>query len=59
MTMALRDDSEGKRTTPKMRWLPLLEQVLKLRIGWVDEAVSPFARRRREDKTKPSIRQAA
>ena len=59
MTMALHEDSEGKRTTVKMRWLPLLERVLKLRIGWVDEAVSPFARRRREAKTKPNIRQAA
>jgi hypothetical protein len=28
------------------RWLAALEQELKFRIGWVDEAVSPFAARR-------------
>jgi len=28
------------------RWLPVLEQELKSRVGWMDEAVSPFAGRR-------------
>ena len=31
------------RTT---QWLAALEQELKSRVGWVDEAVSPFARRK-------------
>ena len=31
------------RTT---QWLATLEQELKSRVGWVDEAVSPFARRK-------------
>jgi hypothetical protein len=28
-------------------WLTVLERELKSRVGWVDEAVSPFASRRR------------
>ena len=32
------------RTT---QWLATLEQELKSRVGWVDEAISPFARRKR------------
>lgn len=32
------------RTT---QWLATLEQELKSRVGWVDEAVSPFARQKR------------
>lgn len=27
----------------KIQWLTALEQELKSRVGWVDEAVSPFA----------------
>lgn len=29
-------------------WLAILERELKLRIGWIDEALSPFARPMRE-----------
>ena len=36
------DESAGK-AVPKSDWLPALEKELKSRIGWVDEAVSPFA----------------
>ena len=33
-------------------WLSVLEQELKSRVGWIDEAVSPFTgRRRRRTKT--------
>ena len=35
-------------------WLSALEQELKSRVGWIDEAVSPFAgRRRRRAKIAP------
>jgi hypothetical protein len=40
------------------RWLPVLEQELKRRIGWADEAVSPFARQHRRN-ADPDIRRAA
>jgi hypothetical protein len=39
-------------------WLSALEQELKSRVGWIDEAVSPFAgRRRRRTKiaSKPGL----
>jgi hypothetical protein len=42
-----------------MRWLPVLEQALKARVGWVDEAISPFTRRIRAEKDKPKIPRAA
>jgi hypothetical protein len=38
-------------TTPsairETKWLSALERELKSRVGWIDEAVSPFAGRRR------------
>jgi hypothetical protein len=37
------------------RWLPALEQALKSRVGWVDEAVSPFAGGRRPAHTPGKI----
>jgi hypothetical protein len=37
----------GKATTRETRWLNVLESELRSRIGWADEAVSPFAIRRR------------
>jgi hypothetical protein len=41
-------------------WLTALEQELKSRVGWIDEAVSPFAGRRRRrtkiaSKAQPTI----
>ena len=41
-------------------WLSALEQELKSRVGWIDEAVSPFAGRRRRrtkisSKPQPTI----
>jgi hypothetical protein len=53
------DNAANKPSSRKPRWLPLLERVLKARIGWVDEAISPFARQQREDRAKPGVRQAA
>jgi hypothetical protein len=43
----------------KARWLPALEQELKQRVGWADEAVSPFARRQRMRNVESEIRHAA
>jgi hypothetical protein len=34
-------------------WLAILERELKLRIGWADEALSPFARPVRETESAP------
>ena len=36
-------DEPARKAIRKPRWLPALEQELKSRVGWVDEAVSPFA----------------
>ena len=45
---ASRQRKHGSRTAGrKTRWLAALEQELKSRVGWVDEAVSPFATRTR------------
>ena len=38
-------DEPARKAVRKTRWLPTLEQELKSRVGWVDEAVSPFAAR--------------
>jgi hypothetical protein len=46
----------GTATSKKARWLPRLENELRCRMGWVDEVVSPFARARRQTKTKPATR---
>jgi hypothetical protein len=41
------------------RWLPALERELKSRVGWADEAVSPFASGRRPTQTPSEIQRAA
>ena len=38
------DDTDVPSSARPPRWLPTLERELKSRVGWVDEAVSPFAR---------------
>lgn len=43
------------RTARKLRWLPALENELRRRMGWVDEAISPFARRLRPGKAKAAL----
>lgn len=40
-------DEPARNAVRKTRWLPALEQELKSRVGWVDEAVSPFAAKAR------------
>ena len=37
----------GRVSVREANWLTALEQELKSRVGWIDEAVSPFAGRRR------------
>lgn len=41
----------------KIQWLTALEQELKSRVGWVDEAVSPFAGKRRSAQAPSKIQQ--
>jgi hypothetical protein len=36
-------------------WLPTLEKELRFRVGWVDEAVSPFAAKPRLGQAEPQI----
>lgn len=42
------------RKTRKTPWLPVLENEIRRRMGWVDEAISPFARAQRPAKAKPT-----
>ena len=41
-----RTNQANRVATRTVQWLPALEQALKSRVGWVDEAISPFAGRR-------------
>jgi hypothetical protein len=51
----IRRIDEGNRTIDRPRhWLTVLERELKSRIGWVDEAISPFAGRRRAPVPTPA-----
>jgi hypothetical protein len=43
----------------KTHWLPALEKELKSRVGWVDEAVSPFAAKRRTAPAESKIQRDA
>ncbi len=43
----------------KKQWLSVLETELRRRMGWVDEAISPFGRTQRKRKIKPTVRTAA
>ena len=36
-------DESAENPARRPLWLPALEQELRSRVGWVDEAVSPFA----------------
>jgi hypothetical protein len=47
MAALRQNDKPTRKAIRKTRWLPALEQELKSRVGWVDEAVSPFAVERR------------
>jgi hypothetical protein len=59
---ALQEEEEPrpvKPTTRKARWLPLLEQELQGRIGWIDEVISPFARAGRAMDAEADLPRAA
>ena len=47
MTASRRKGEPARIAARTTQWLPALEQELKSRVGWVDEAISPFARRKR------------
>jgi hypothetical protein len=52
-------DEPARKAIRKTRWLPALEQELKSRVGWVDEAVSPFAVKRRAVQAAAKIQRDA
>ena len=49
----------NKPTHQKAQWLAVLETELRRRMGWVDEAITPFGRTRQRRKVRPNIRNAA
>ena len=51
-------DEPARKSVRKTRWLPALEQELKSRVGWVDEAVSPFAVKARTAPTAAKVQSA-
>jgi hypothetical protein len=57
--MSIRSHQTASPSTVRVtNWLTALEQELKSRVGWIDEAVSPFAGRRRTkiaSKAQPTI----
>lgn len=63
MTTTLQDEEvDVQRLARLPRWLPLLEQELKNRLGWADQAISPFARanhQRRTDRSLPVVAKSA
>jgi hypothetical protein len=59
MTAWRQDDELAQRAIRKTHWLPVLEKELKSRIGWVDEAVSPFAAEIRAAQAAANIQRDA
>ena len=59
MSASRQDDEPAQKAIRKTRWLPALEQALKSRVGWVDEAVSPFAVERRAVQAAAKIQRDA
>jgi len=55
MTALRQNDEPARKAIRTTRWLPALEQELKSRVGWVDEAVSPFAAKARTAPTAKKI----
>lgn len=54
---ALRHKNEPARLpVRKSQWLATLERELRSRVGWVDEAVSPFAGRKCTEPAPAKIR---
>lgn len=55
MTALRHADKPAPIAVRKTHWLPALEKELRSRVGWVDEAVSPFAAKRRMARAEPKI----
>jgi hypothetical protein len=56
MTALRQKEEPAGSVTEKTRWLAALERELKSRVGWVDEAISPFAGRSRSALAPSKIR---
>lgn len=52
-------ENDAAAKPAKATWLPLLEAELKRRVGWTDEAVSPFSRVNLAKKADAKILRAA
>jgi hypothetical protein len=61
MTALRRTETVGPRriAARKAEWLPALEQELKSRVGWADEAISPFAASQRSRPARKLRQQSA
>jgi hypothetical protein len=59
MTATRRADESNRIASRPARWLPVLEQELKSRVGWMDEAVSPFAAGGKVAQAPAGIQRAA
>ena len=55
MTASQQDEESARIVVGKTPWLAALERELKSRVGWVDEAVSPFAGRSRSAQAPSKI----
>ena len=58
MTALRQNDEPARKAIRTTRWLPALEQELKSRVGWVDEAVSPFAAKARTAPAAAKVQSA-
>ena len=56
MTALRPHDEPVRKAIRTPRWLPVLEQELKSRVGWVDEAVSPFHAKTRAAQAAAKIK---
>jgi hypothetical protein len=52
-------DEPARKAVRNPLWLPALEQELKSRVGWVDEAISPFAAKARTAPAAAKIQRGA
>jgi hypothetical protein len=55
MTASRRKGEPARIAVRKTQWLAALERELKSRVGWVDEAVSPFAGRTRTEPAPAKV----
>jgi hypothetical protein len=54
------DNNIVEKVWPKQTWsIAQLEAAVKRRIGWVDEAISPFARRNQQERQTSQAKASA